>query len=251
MLPRFPLVVACTMLLVMLIGLICPVASAGDTPVATEPGKVRVICPALEVDESQRPINGPMETNLGPIKLVVLGTAKRREQNGSRKVEYELKVEKVLYGSTSEKTLRLCEDFYIPEPERRIFALVPEAYGKTADYEAKYSVDVKEEKAQMALSAARLDYHALAADSIFVGKETAVDANDDHKHTIEVVRLLHGSEPNAGEKSVMEVVDHIKCSGKVATIHREPMLVLPSHWERLSGQEGLSRRYTSADRLRG
>jgi WD40 repeat protein len=133
-------------------------------------------------------------------------------------------VEKVLYGNTAEKTLRLSKDFYIPGPERKIFALVPEAYGGAADYEAKYAVDVKEENAQMALSAARLDYHALAADSIFVGKETALDENDDIKHTIKVVRVLHGPEPKAGEKIVMEVVDHVPCSGKVATIHREPLL---------------------------
>ena len=179
-----------------------------------------MVCPAIEVDESQSPINGPPEMNLGPIKLIVLGTVKCREQAGSRMLDYELKVEKVLYGGTTDKTLRFHEYFYIPGPERQIFALVPEAYGGSADYEVKYHVDVKEEKAQMAMSAVRLDYHALAADSIFIGKETAVNANDDHKHTIEVVRLLHGSEPKAGEKTVMEVVDHICRSARLPRFAR-------------------------------
>lgn len=222
MLPRYSVVSACALLLANLIGPATPSALSAGRRLAKKPDKVRVICPALEVDASQRPINGPMEHNFGPIKLVVLGTATLREQDKSKEPAYELKVEKVLYGSTADKTLRFSEHFYVPQ--RRIFALVPEAYGGPADYEVKYDVDVKEEKAQMAMAAARLDYHALAADSIFVGKETAVDANDDHEHTIEVVRLLHGSEPKAGEKSVMEVVDHIRNAGKVATIHQEPML---------------------------
>jgi WD40 repeat protein len=131
-------------------------------------------------------------------------------------------VEKVLFGSTADNTL----DFhaYVSGPERQIFALVPEAYCGPTDYEVKYHLGVKEEKSQMAMSAARLDYHALAADSIFVGKEIAVNAADDHKHTVEVVRLLYGSELKAGDKNVLEIVDHIRCLGKVAELRPEPML---------------------------
>jgi WD40 repeat protein len=225
MLSRYLVASASAVVLVSVAGHALTAALSAESPPAQESEQVRVTCPALEVDESQRLINSPPEHNLGPIKLVVLGTAKRpAEKNEPRELVYELKVEKVLYGGTPEKTLHLHEYFYIPGPERQIFALVPQAYGGPTDYDMKYHVDVKEEKSQMAMSAARLDYHTLAADSIFVGKETAIEAADDHKHTIEVVRLLRGSEPKAGEKSTMEIIDHIRFSGKVAELRPEPML---------------------------
>lgn len=225
MLPRYSVISACVLFLVNLAAPTLPWAFSADGPQSREAERIRVTCPALEVDESQRLINSPPEHDLGPIKLVVLGTAKRpAEQNESRELVYELRVEKVLYGGTPEKTLHLHEHSYIPGPERQIFALVPQAYGGPTDYDMKYHVDVREEKLQMAMAAARLDYHTLAADSIFVGKETAVEAADDHKHTIEVVRLLHGSEPKVGEKSTMEIIDHIRSSGKVAELRPQPML---------------------------
>jgi WD40 repeat protein len=225
MLPRYSAASACALFLARLTAFSLPWAFSAGSLQAKESEKVRVTCPALELDESQRPVNSPPEDNPGPIKLVVLGTAKRpAEPNESRDLVYELKVEKVLYGSTPDKMLRMHEHFYIPGPERQIFALVPQAYGGPTDYDLKYHVDVKEEKSQMAMSAARLDYHTLAADSIFVGKETAVQAADDHKHTIEVVRLLHGSEPKAGDKRTMEISDHVRFSGKVAQIRPQPML---------------------------
>ena len=225
MLSRYLVVSASVVVLVSVTSHVLPGASTAESPSAQESEKVRVTCPALEVDDSQRLIASPPEDNLGPIKLVVLATAKRpTEQNESRDLVYELKVEKVLYGGTSEKTLYLHEHFYIPGPERQIFALVPQAYGGPTDYDMKYHVDVKEEKSQMAMAAVRLDYHTLAADSIFVGKETAIEASDDHKHTIEVVRLLYGSGPKAGEKSTMEIIDHIRFSGKVAELRPQPML---------------------------
>ncbi|MGA2796456.1 MAG: WD40 repeat domain-containing protein [Thermoguttaceae bacterium] len=223
MLPCYSVVSLCVLLLVNLTGFAVPWALSAESSPAQESEKVRVTCPAIEIDESQRPINGP-DISPCPIQLVVLGTAKRDEKYESGDVVYELKVEKVLYGSTAEKTMRFHEHFYISGPERQIFALVPQAYGGPADYELKYHVDVKEEESQMAMSAARLDYHALAADSVFIGKEIAVNAADDQKHTIEVVRLIHGSEPKVGEKSIMEIKDHVRTQGKVAEIRPEPML---------------------------
>jgi hypothetical protein len=156
MLPRYSVASACALFLANLTAFPLPWAFSADSPQAQESEKVRITCPALEVDESQRLINSPPESNLGPIKLVVLGTAKPpAQQSESRELVYELKVEKVLYGSTPDKMLRLHEHFYIPGPERQIFALVPQAYGGPTDYDLKYHVDVKEEKSQMAMSGNR------------------------------------------------------------------------------------------------
>jgi WD40 repeat protein len=218
---RYWMVSARTLLLAMVTGSGIPLAFSADSPPSQE--KVRVTCPAVELDESQRPINGPPEMNSGPIELVVLGRVNHPEKDGSRRPDYELRVEKVLYGSTPNTTLRFQEHFFIPGADRQIFALVPQAYGGSADYELRYHVDVKEENSQRALSAARLDYHTLAADAILVGRETAVSANG-FEHTVEVVRLLHGSEPEAGDSRVMETSDAIQIADKVPTTHPEPML---------------------------
>jgi WD40 repeat protein len=218
---RYSLVSACALLLVNLTGPAFPRALSAESPPAQESEKVRVTCPAIEDDESQRPLNYSIDM-AGPIELVVLGRVKRGRQQES---DNELKVEKVLYGSTPDKTLRFDGHVYAGGPERQIFALVPQAHGGTTDYELKYAVDVKEEKSGMALAAARLDYHSLAADSIFLGKETTVDAADNRRHTIEIVRLLYGSEPKAGEERVMEIIEHIAAiPPKAAAIRPEPML---------------------------
>lgn len=200
-------------------------AVSPESPPADESEKVRVTCPALRIDDSQRPTNGPPEQTFGPIQLVVLGTAKRSaEQDESGDSVYEITVEKILYGNTPDKTLRLHGYNLSLGSKRQIFALIPQAYGGPTDYDLKYHVDVQEENAQMALAMARLDYHTLAADSILVGKETAVEAANDYRHTIEVVRLLHGSVPKPGEKITMLVADHMKWSGKVAELRPQPML---------------------------
>ena len=81
MLPRYSLASACALFLASLTGPALPWAFSAESPPAQESEKVPVICPAIEADESQRPINGPIEMNLGPINLVVLGTAKRPELN--------------------------------------------------------------------------------------------------------------------------------------------------------------------------
>jgi hypothetical protein len=217
MLPRYSVISACTLLLVNLTAPTLPWALSADNPQPGEPERIRVTCPAIEIDESERPINTLGVP--GTVQLVVLGSTKRlAKQDESGEPLYELKVEKVMYGSAPEMTLHLHEH---AGPERQIFGLVPQAYGGPTDYIIKYNVDVKEEKSQMAMAAARLDYHALAADSIFVGKETAVDGL---RHTIEVVRLLHGSEPKPSEKKTMEIRDHMRFAGKVVQLRPEPML---------------------------
>ena len=215
-----------------LLALSSPTASSAEGS-----NQLRVICPAIDLDERQRQINAPSELNVGPIKLVVLGVAKRHKPSEPHNAECDLAVEKVFYGSTSEKTLHLSGYFYPPEGKRNIFAIMPDAYNRMADYEARYYVDAKEEKAQMALARARLDYHALAADAIFVGKETAIDEGDDNKRTIEVVRVLYGSDPKAGEKAVMEVVDHVHRAGKAASLGREPMIYFVRIKHELSGEK--------------
>ena len=223
MLRHYSVVSTTVLLLVSLTSPAFRSALSAENPPSREAEKDRVTCPAVEMDESQRPINSD-DRSPCPIQLVVLGTAKCREPHESQASVYEVQVEKVLYGGTADKTLRFHEYFDIPGPKRKIFALVPKAYAGPTDYELKYYVDVKEEKSQLALSAARFDYHALAADAIFIGKEIAVNDADDTIHTIKVVRLLHGSEPKPGKQIIMEIHDHIRTSGKVVEIRREPML---------------------------
>ncbi len=217
MLTRYSAILAGALLLISLAGPTLPRC------LGQQADKVRVTCPAIELDQFQSDPN-TLEDAVGPIQLVVLGTASRPEKNESRGVVYELLVEKVLYGSTPDKTLRLHDRGWSQGPVRRIFALCPQAYGGPTDYDLKYQLDVKEEKAQLALAAARLDYHTLAADSIFVGKETAIETVDDHRHLVEVIRLLHGFEPSAGEKTTVVIYDHGSGSGKIVKLRPEPML---------------------------
>jgi WD40 repeat protein len=195
---------------------------AGSPPAAD---KVRVTCPGVEIDEFERPINGPAGRNLGPIELVVLGTAEPPDQKESPDAVYQLKVEKVLYGGAPAETLRL-HYWLFPRPTggRQIFVLVSEAYGGPTEYDLKYSVPINDEQAQRALGAARLDYHALAADAIFVAREIATGGGRQESHLGEVQRLLHGTEPKAGEKVVLEIRDHYAVGNKVVPLRPQPML---------------------------
>ena len=205
--------ITCMLLTAHLTALAFHPARSAETLRYRESAKVPVTCPAVELDERQGPVNA--DTSSCRTQLVVLGTAECCEQDDS--LVYEIEVEKILYGSTPDKTLSFHEHFHISGPERQIFALVPKRWEGPTDYELKYHLDVREEKSQRAMSAARLDYHTLAADSIFVGKEIAAESTDNDEHTIEVLRLLHGSEPKPGERHTVEIIDD-------ATVRQEPML---------------------------
>jgi hypothetical protein len=218
MVPRSSSFAACAIFLVSLAGPMLSWTFAAESLPSQDSEKVPVICPAVEADDSQRPVNAPGMPSR--VDLVVLGTAKRLDETTRwHQLIYELKVEKTLYGSTTDKTLRFHSYCSVPESERRIFALA-QAYGDPRDFELTYEVDIKVEKSQMAMSAARLDYRTLAADTILVGKETVVDVGADRKYRIEVVRLLHGSEPKPGT----EVIYHFQVVGKIAESRPEPML---------------------------
>ena len=138
---RYSILSAMVVLLVGLSGLELPCALSAEGVPSQAAGTMPVTCPAVELDEQDRPINGPFDSNSGPIQLVVLGTAKRLEGPDSRPLVYEVEVDKVLYGSFADKRLRIHNRFYVPTGERHIFALVPDAYGDPADYELRYHLE--------------------------------------------------------------------------------------------------------------
>ena len=171
----------------------------------------RVVCPAIQQDDRKR-TNAPMEA-ARPVELVVIGPCKRvGEENPGGAEQFEIEVQKVLYGgATAGKTVRFqwWWDVHADMPE--IFALAPTAYEDQALWEFRYSLPSQEETSQRALAAARLDYHALSAESIFIGQEIA--ANDDYEHTVQVQRVLAGASPNAGVTVIAEIDGYGRQSG--------------------------------------
>ena len=183
----------------MFYGTLVPLASSGETKPSESQDKIRIVCPAIEEWDLHRTINGPPDQNSDPIQLVVLATARRVETPEQRRIIYDLEVEKVLYGGPVGKTLRISSSYwYMPGPPRQIYGLQPVYSKERGDYEYNYGRSPDEEQAEAAVAEARLDYHALSAVCIFVGKVVAYDRNSGY--TVEVVRLLKGSTPKPGEK---------------------------------------------------
>ena len=135
---------------------------------------------------------------------------------------YDLQVEKVLYGGPVGKTLRISSSYwYMPGPPRQIYGLQPVYSRERGDYEYNFVRSPDEEQAETAVAEARLDYHALSAICIFVGK--VISYNENLGYTVEVVRLLKGSTPGPGTK-VDFAVSGLNGQKESAKSMREPML---------------------------
>ena len=134
----------------------------------------------------------------GPTSLVVLGRVGRRaERKDAVYAIRDCTVEKVLYGSCPERSIRFLTLEPLEETGPIILVLVPST-APEADHELKYFLPAAEEKAQLALSAARLDYYVLSAQCIFVGRESSRINSDLRK--VEVLRSICGPEIAPGRK---------------------------------------------------
>jgi WD40 repeat protein len=171
--------------------------------------RLPIYCPAVEAED--RPRTNALGENTRQPTLVVLGKVRRAGPEEERTVHQktEIEVEKVLLGSAPGRSFRCLSGWSYrpgPKPERLIVALVPLLESKEHAFEIRYTLGPEEEKAALALSAARMEYNALGADRIFVGKEVLADA--DRGRIIEVVRVLHGPASLKGKKVCVDLLEH-------------------------------------------
>ncbi len=174
--------------------------AAGNPP---SPDRLPVICPAIDQEENgligrlesdnDDPIDAGHEAKR-PVELVVVGTAK---PIGADKQQAEVQVEKVLYGGLAEKSVTILADVEI-KPGRQIFVLTSSFRPRNPPYAMKYAASIEEEHTHTALAAARLDYFALSAACVFVGKELSVNLREG-RHKVHVERVLSGGPWQAGE----------------------------------------------------
>ncbi|HKB40559.1 MAG TPA: WD40 repeat domain-containing protein, partial [Gemmataceae bacterium] len=212
----------------------CLPAHAADKPAT----RVPVYCPALGTED--RPRSNTLGESPRQPTLVVLGTARRvgkEEQTISQKTE--IVVEKVLFGSSPGRKFSCLSgwDFRPDEkPQRLIFALTPVLDSDRFPFEIRYTLPPEEEKAVAALSAARMDYNALSAEIVFVGKEVSADA--DKGRVNEVVRVLRGPDTLKGKKVCVDLLEHPLRTG--FTVPPKP---LPTKGEHLYFVAAVDREY--------
>jgi len=212
--------------------LVLGVASTSASLAEEEAGaaELPVICPAIDVDE-QRRSNDPSEVSTPP-ELVVLGQVSLKGE-ARHEGTCTVVVEKVIYGSTAQKTLAFSYG-WSPGEGRMIVALSPSIYTADPPWRLKYDLKPGEEAAAAALAAARFDYCVLSSECIFVGKEVPhqrsdafdrfVAGDDDYMHTVEVLHPIAGTPLKQGEKVRVEISGYIRHSGETPRIRPEPML---------------------------
>jgi WD40 repeat protein len=210
------------------LGFALRLAGAEDQP--------RVIYPAIEIDE--RPRTNEMGASTRPVELVVIGPCKHVgiQDPGADKL-FEVEVQKVLYGGVpAGRTLQFQWGWDVHSDVPRIFALAPTANIEDALWEFRYSLDLSEEKAQAALAVARLDYHVLSAESIFIGNESKPKADfphgndyryeDDYKHTVEVQRVIAGTSTNVGDTVIVEIDGYMRNTSRTPRVSSEAQIYI-------------------------
>ncbi|MBI5724161.1 MAG: WD40 repeat domain-containing protein [Planctomycetes bacterium] len=155
-----------------------------------------------------------------PIELIVLGKTRDIPENHSDDGESEIKVEKVLYGSLPDGTIRLKYKMGHDTEKSHIFGLKPAVYEDS--YQIKYTRDASELDNQKALSAARFDNHVLSSRWIFIGRE--LSAGDDFLHDVEIVKSLHGPELQKGQKITVEIGGYRNQKGKIPKVRDREMI---------------------------
>jgi WD40 repeat protein len=190
--------------------------SASD-PSADE--SIRTICPGLERLPRPEDPSGPgIDDHRWPEIVLLVEKIKVPEKadDGRLRERERCNVKRVLYGTYAEKTV----SFEWPG-ERTLWywgtgefivGLIPAFYKEQEDFTAQYGVPGADEKAEAALGRARLDFAALAADSIFVGRELSTGGSDGpdsdrdwNRSTVEVVGVIHGPALKPGAK--VQVID--------------------------------------------
>ena len=195
--------VASLVALVVLAGAALPLRADGDGP-----RRVPVYCPAIGAED--RPRTNMIGEPSDQPTLIVLGTARRAGKEGDKSADrdVEIEVEKTLFGSVPAGKLRCAPgaDYRLDaKPQRLILALAPRLSSAGITFLVRYTLRPEEEKAVAALSAARMDYNALASEIIFVGKEVRADA--DKGRTVEALRVLHGPDSLKGQRVCVDLIE--------------------------------------------
>jgi len=154
-----------------------------------------------------------------PITLVVEGTCKIITETKGGDFDFEIQVKKVLYGSIAGSTVQFRHPWRVEEGKPLIFALAPSPYN--SGFDLKYTLGTEEEKSQTALSAARLDFTALSANNIFIGKE--LDADDNYLSRVKVVRSISGARLEPGSKVTVQMDGYMR-GGDHPYVRSEPMI---------------------------
>jgi WD40 repeat protein len=155
---------------------------------------VPVICPALGAAEAIG-VNAPPWLDIRKPELVVVVHSIKIGKDRNGRDQFRHDVQKVLYGSYSDKTIELNHlehnDFY-PSSETNVVAAVRSPFAEWPGFNVRYSLPDSDQKAEMAMCQARLDYVTLAARSIFVGTE--ISADKEFLSTVAVARAIHGTD---------------------------------------------------------
>jgi WD40 repeat protein len=172
---------------------------AAERKTASTAEAIPVICPAIEQDERPRTDN---EVEAGmPVSLVAKGIVQEIPQTNGYGHLFELTVERVIYGSWTNPSVRFSYPWNIQKYEPAIVALVS-SEEEMVPFTLKYVLPGSDEKSQVALAAARLDYQVLSAECIFVGRESTTDAR--FLRTVEVVRSIFGPGPKPGSRVTVQ-----------------------------------------------
>jgi hypothetical protein len=187
--------------------------------------RVPVYCPAIRAEDRAR-TNAFTDGELPSPTLIVLGTVRWLSEGKA-----EIEVEKALYGSAPAPKFRAIESLNhhgAGDGRRRIFVLAPTGYSwddavrGRFPFELLHSLPPEEEKAVTAVSAARLDYHTLSAEALFVGKELSADV--EKGRTVEVVRVLHGDAALKRKKVCVYLTDYPVRMDRKPDLAKEEML---------------------------
>ena len=188
---------------------------------AAESMDIPFTCPGALHTPAPEAGSGPgiADWRLPELVLVVRRTGTSHGALLTREDDYE--VTRVLYGSYSEKKIRLYDysswwyqyppSSWMVEGGEFIAAIAPSLHKEQTEYSALYHFPLSQERAEIALCQARLDYAALSSTCILIGKEVSLGWNGDKQDeaagrrnyswlsTVEVVRVISGKPLKPGE----------------------------------------------------
>jgi hypothetical protein len=203
---------ASTTVLGVLFLLVGAIRAAESTPITfTCPAAMRK--PAPEAESG----TGVEDWRLPELVLIVRTIG---EPRGIHEDERDYEVKRVLYGSYSKDKIRLYDSSvywyrYPPSSwelgDEFLVAIAPSLYKERTKYTALYHFPPSQERAEIALCRARLDYAALSSSCVFIGKEVSLGWNNDKndsersriaywwRSTVEVTRVVSGEPLKPGE----------------------------------------------------